>query len=287
MPRFRPLLLINVLAICVIAAFLFWALRLPAPADHVAQAAHRSEGVRSVAAGVTIASPLYTVPAGAMPPAAPGGAQPTSDNELDVMSTNTDALAASTPDHMIDAGWLARIAARTGIPSRALQAYAAATSEANAAAPACAIGWNTVAAIGLIESGHGTHGGGSLTDSGRTSLPIVGPRLDGNGFASIPDTDGGTLDGDTAWDHAVGPMQFIPSTWLTAGRDGSGDGVADPLNIDDAALSAASYLCANGRNLSTDGGWTEAIMSYNHSSAYASQVRDQANTYAALAGPAG
>lgn len=284
MARFRPLLLINVLAICVIAAFLLWALRLPTPANYVAQAAaHPSEGVRSVAAGVTLASPIYT----ATPPAAPGGMQPKPDNELDVMTTNTDAPAASTAGRKIDAAWLARTTARTGIPPRALQAYAAATNYANAATPACGIGWNTVAAIGLIESGHGTHGGGSLTDTGRASQPIVGPRLDGNGFGSIPDTDGGTLDGDTAWDHAVGPMQFIPSTWLTAGQDGSGDGVADPRNIDDAALSAASYLCANGRNLSTGGGWTEAVMSYNHSTAYASQVRDQANTYASLAGSAG
>jgi len=37
-------------------------------------------------------------------------------------------------------------------------------------------------------------------------------------------------------------MQFIPSTWQLAGRDGNGDGTADPFNIDDAALSAATCL---------------------------------------------
>jgi membrane-bound lytic murein transglycosylase B len=282
MPRFRPLVLVNVLAICVIASSLFWALKLPAAEHHVAQATtHPSKGVGPLAAGVTLVAPAETDY-----PAAPR-AQPVSGRKLGVMSTYADVQAPSVTDRVVEAGWLTRTAARTGIPSRALQAYAAATNTANSAAPACGIGWNTVAAIGLIESGHGTHGGGSLTGTGRVSMPIVGPRLDGNGFASIPDTDGGTLDGDKSWDHAVGPMQFIPSTWQMAGQDGSGDGVADPLNIDDAALSAASYLCSGNRNLSTGGGWTEAVMSYNHSSAYAGLVRDQANTYADLAGLAG
>ncbi|GAP56692.1 hypothetical protein AHiyo6_32570, partial [Arthrobacter sp. Hiyo6] len=97
----------------------------------------------------------------------------------------------------------------------------------------------------------GTLGGGNLMASGRSSQPITGPSLNGVGFAAIPDTDEGVLDGDPEWDHAVGPMQFIPATWREVGRDGNGDGVADPLNIDDAALSAASYLCAGGRDLAT------------------------------------
>ncbi|MDN4645902.1 lytic transglycosylase domain-containing protein, partial [Arthrobacter sp. PsM3] len=87
--------------------------------------------------------------------------------------------------------------------------------------------------------------------AGQSSGPIVGPSLNGAGLAAIADTDAGVLDGDARWDHAVGPMQFIPSTWNLAGRDGNGDGTADPFNIDDAALSAATYLCAHGRDLST------------------------------------
>ena len=41
-------------------------------------------------------------------------------------------------------------------------------------------------------------------------------------------------------------MQFIPSTWRTWQTDGDGDGVADPNDIDDAALAAAGYLCQSG-----------------------------------------
>ena len=75
---------------------------------------------------------------------------------------------------------------------------------------------------------------------GRTLSPILGPVLDGAGdFAAITDTDGGGWDGDTTWDRAVGPMQFIPSSWAVWGRDGDGDGRSDPSDIDDAALATA------------------------------------------------
>ena len=177
-------------------------------------------------------------------------------------------------------------AEQTGIPARALRAYVAAAATANDSAPMCGIGWNTVAAVGFVESAHGTYGGGSLSAAGQSSGPIVGPSLDGVGFAAIADTDAGALDDDPRWDHAVGPMQFIPSTWQLVGQDGNGDGTADPFNIDDAALSAATYLCGHGRDLSTAPGWTDAIYSYNQSDPYIRQVRDQATAYAAKTGTA-
>ncbi|ELT43183.1 lytic transglycosylase domain-containing protein [Arthrobacter nitrophenolicus] len=183
-----------------------------------------------------------------------------------------------------DAEWLVRAAGQTGIPERALRAYVAAAVTVKDTVPACGLGWNTLAAVGFIETGHGTYGGGVLTADGEVSRPIVGPVLDGAGFAAIADTDAGTLDGDARWDRAVGPMQFIPSTWRLVARDGNGDGVADPSNIDDAALSAAHYLCADGRDLTTSEGWTGAIYAYNQSDTYIRQVRDQATTYAAKAG---
>ncbi len=183
-----------------------------------------------------------------------------------------------------DAQWVVWTAGQTGIPERALRAYVAAAVTVNATAPACGIGWNTVAAVGFVETAHGTYGGGSLTAAGQVSRPVVGPVLNGAGFAAIADTDAGALDGDTRWDRAVGPMQFIPSTWQLVGRDGNGDGTADPFNVDDAALSAATYLCAGGRDLTTAGGWTDAIYAYNQSDAYIRQVRDQATAYAAKAG---
>jgi membrane-bound lytic murein transglycosylase B len=63
-------------------------------------------------------------------------------------------------------------------------------------------------------------------------------------------------------------MQFIPATWRLWGADGNGDGVANPQNVDDAALAAGRYLCAGGRDLSRQADMEEAILSYNHSQRY-------------------
>lgn len=200
---------------------------------------------------------------------------------------STGMITAVNVTRSPDADWVVRAAGQTGIPERALRAYVAAAATVDVAAPTCGIGWNTVAAVGFVETAHGTYGGGSLTAAGEVSRPVVGPVLDGAGFAAIADTDAGALDGDSRWDRAVGPMQFIPSTWQLVGRDGNGDGTADPFNIDDAALSAATYLCSGGRDLTTTDGWTEAIYAYNQSDAYIRQVRHQATEYASKTGTRG
>jgi len=139
--------------------------------------------------------------------------------------------------------------------------------------------WSVLAAIGRIESNHGRHGGGQLQVDGRVSPPIIGIPLDGtNGTAEIRDTDGGLFDGDILYDRAVGPMQFIPSTWATSGVDASGDGIADPHNALDAIHAAAGYLCAVGADDPTN--IRGAIWSYNHSWDYVEAVLAQAAAYA-------
>jgi membrane-bound lytic murein transglycosylase B len=182
---------------------------------------------------------------------------------------------------LVDPTWLARESVRTGIPERALQAYGAAEIAIRRDTPGCKIAWNTLAAIGWIESGHGSHSGSLLQPDGNTSLPIVGPALDGSDdLAAIPATAATeAATGDPEWDHAVGPLQFIGSTWAKWGVDASGDGVADPNNIDDAALAAGRYLCAGGRDLTTAEGWHNAVHSYNHSDAYIEAVRTAANGF--------
>jgi len=148
------------------------------------------------------------------------------------------------------------------------------------AEPSCGIQWPLLAAIGRVESDHGRFGGALLYPDG-TSLPrIIGIPLDGSRSAYIGDTDGGRLDGDTHYDHAVGPMQFIPSTWASWGIDGNGDGVANPFNIDDAALAAARYLCASGGDLRGHAGQVAAVLAYNDSDQYLAQVLALAAAYA-------
>ena len=187
--------------------------------------------------------------------------------------------AARDRHHPSDA-WVHRTSAATGIPPRALQAYARAHLRVGAEQPGCRISWNTIAAIGGIESVHGSAGGSALAADGRPSPAILGPALDGGSVAAIRDTDDGALDGDTAWDRAVGPLQFIPSTWERWGADGDGDGTADPQQVDDAALAASRYLCHSG-DLADPDTWRRAVFSFNHSDAYVADVAELANLYAA------
>ncbi|WP_330291783.1 lytic transglycosylase domain-containing protein [Streptomyces sp. NBC_00576] len=165
---------------------------------------------------------------------------------------------------------VARGEAEAGIPATVLDAYKKAETALGTAKPGCNLPWQLLAAIGKVESGQAR--GGRVDANGTTTSPILGPQLDGNGFALIRDTDNGAYDGNSSYDSAVGPMQFIPSTWAWAGRDGNGDGKEDPNNVYDAALAAGHYLCRFGWDLSTQADLNRAILSYNNSTDYLNLV---------------
>lgn len=190
--------------------------------------------------------------------------------------------AAQGNSDLVDAAWAERTADATGIPLRVLRAYAGAELALTAEAPGCGIRWSTVAALGRIESSHGTHAGSAVGDDGLTRPGIFGIDLTGEASARIGDTDGGLWDGKADIDRAVGPMQFIPATWETWGADGNGDGSRDPQHIDDAALAAARYLCHHG-DLRTADDWRTAIFAYNHLDSYVDAVARAANEYAGRA----
>ncbi|MEU1942469.1 lytic transglycosylase domain-containing protein [Streptomyces sp. NPDC020125] len=160
--------------------------------------------------------------------------------------------------------------AEAGIPASVLDAYKKAEAALRKSNPGCNLPWQLLAAIGKVESGQAR--GGNVDADGTTVSPILGPVLNGDGFALIKDTDGGAYDGDSTHDRAVGPMQFIPSTWANWGRDGNGDGEKDPNNVYDAALAAGNYLCADGRDLSVKADLDRAILGYNHSQEYLNTV---------------
>lgn len=182
----------------------------------------------------------------------------------------------------VDPQWVADTAAKAGIPVPAVRAYANAQLNEPRG---CEVGWTTLAGVGWVESQHGTIGGRTLGDDGHSSTPILGPALDGTDFAAIPATPESTLwHGDPDWDHAVGPLQFIPSSWETWGADGDRDGVADPNDLDDAAYAAAQYLCADGHDLTTGSGWADAVFSYNHDQSYVDSVYAAAKAYAERTG---
>jgi membrane-bound lytic murein transglycosylase B len=176
--------------------------------------------------------------------------------------------------------WSTSAAQRSGVPARALRAYAAAELAQRQETPVCRLSWSTLAGIGRVESDHGRFGGASVNADGVARPRIVGIPLDGSaGVREIRDTDGGRLDGDAAFDRAVGPMQFLPGTWARYGADGNADGVRDPHQLDDAALAAARYLCDGGRDTASGEGWWDGVLTYNRSVDYARLVWAAADRY--------
>jgi membrane-bound lytic murein transglycosylase B len=105
------------------------------------------------------------------------------------------------------------------------------------------LSWTVLAAIGEIESGDGANDG--------------------------PSSAG-----------ALGPMQFIPSTWATWGIDGFGQaGTPDIMNPLDAVPSAARMLCADGAGAGGSS-LSAAIYDYNHATWYVNEVLELASEYA-------
>ncbi len=98
--------------------------------------------------------------------------------------------------------------------------------------------WHVLAAVGKIESDHGQN---------------LGPSSAG----------------------AMGPMQFLPSTWTEYGADGNGDGEANIMDPEDAIPAAASYLQAGG----APEDWCAALYTYNHAGWYVREVLGVAETY--------
>ncbi|MFI6689019.1 lytic murein transglycosylase [Streptomyces sp. NPDC050485] len=211
---------------------------------------------------------------GLLPAAAPphqdeptaGGPVPTPEQPPSDGAYHTDLpplVSTPSPSAPPAAGAIDPVWTQEGVPATVLAAYQQAEARLRRTEPGCHLPWQLLAAIGKVEAGHA--GGGRVDAHGTTLTPILGPVLNGVGFANIPDTDHGVLDGDARYDRAVGPMQFIPSTWATWGQDGNGDGVKDPNNVFDAALAAGVYLCADSRDMAVPAELNRAVLSYNDS----------------------
>jgi membrane-bound lytic murein transglycosylase B len=252
-------------------------------AERTAQA--RSDGAPdSAAASLEATAPAPGESLTPSPP--PTGVAPSAPAAGPVTAgpVGTGAPATAAPGRPSDvlAGWAQQVANRVGIPPVAMQAYGYAELVLAQTSPNCHLSWTTLAAIGQVESNHGRANGAVLGPDGQALPQIIGLPLDGQGGRQrIVDTDRGQLDGDPVLDRAVGPMQFIPSTWLQAGLDADNDGANNPHDVDDAALAAANYLCANGRDLATARDWWAAVLSYNDVRRYAQSVFDTANRYGA------
>ncbi|MHB1987094.1 MAG: lysozyme family protein [Acidimicrobiales bacterium] len=168
------------------------------------------------------------------------------------------------------------------IPTIAVRAYEHAAKMLAKTDPACHLSWADVAGIGRVESDNGLTWGASarVSRNGTLTPPILGPVLDGqNGLPAYPTPDHGRLEGGGRWERAVGPMQFLPSTWFEYSRVSS-SGAESPQNFWDAALATGEFLCANGGNLARGRGLDTAILAYNHSQSYLTLVRAWVRFYA-------
>ena len=209
-------------------------------------------------------------------PPIPGGVPPPAGDPVPAVGTQADGRPA---DQLRE--WAEQRAPALGIPISALQAYGYAARVAEVENPECHLAWTTLAGIGMVESHHGTYRGAEVAPNGDVSPPIRGVRLDGtNGNLEIVDPEPAP-DGEPVFARAMGPMQFIPETWRLYGVDANNDRVISPDNFDDAALSAAGYLCFRGKDMATPRGWMNALRAYNQSEPYARAVRDWATAYAA------
>jgi cell division septation protein DedD len=235
--------------------------------------------VTAPSVGVDLAAapqPERTYPAPVLPFVSPYSIDPAAPAVRKLLKTDPAHAKHAAP---FSHGVISSLAAN-GIPEVALNAYRVAAARMGNVDAACGIDWALLAGIGREESDHGRFGGAVLHADGVSTPAIIGPALDGIHWDYIPAPRNGlALDGDAKYAHALGPMQFIPSTWAIYGTDATGDGRADVFNINDAALGAARYLCAAGGDLRTHAGQVRAVLAYNHSDEYLAQVLALADAY--------
>jgi hypothetical protein len=224
-----------------------------------------------------------TVPApGAAPPAAGTHPTGTGDGSTPDSTPTTGPAVATPPARAADslAGWAGQLTSAVEIPEVALQAYGYAQLSVQGQTPGCHLTWTTLAGIGSVESNHGQAGGAVLASTGRSTPPILGPALDGKGGrALVADTDAGAFDGDTTFDHAMGPLGILPSAWRAEQIDADGDGILDPYDIDDAALAMARLLCSGNDDMAQRAGWMKAVARQHTGTAYAQSVFNAADSY--------
>ncbi len=239
--------------------------------------------VALISGGIALASPAEDLKSVAASKASPALVVPGTALAMPAVPTSTGTQGP--PGLVLPAGTVPGSSTPValdsmGIPSRALEAYRRGALLVGAADPACHIDWALLAAIGRVESDHARFGGNQLDSAGVAQPGIIGVALDGtNGTARITDTDHGLLDRDTTYDRAVGPMQFIPSTWRVVGVDADGRGVKNPQDMADAAAATAVYLCSGPGDLTRPGDLRAAIWRYNPSDSYVRTVIAIADAY--------
>ncbi len=144
--------------------------------------------------------------------------------------------------NLVPAVTVSKLPVSTNVPTAGAPASLLTLYQASAEAYCPGMSWTVLAAINEIESGDGSNDG--------------------------PSSAG-----------ALGPMQFLPSTWAEWGISAFGQpSPPDVMNELDAVPSAARLLCAAGGG--SPATLSQAIFAYNHASWYVAEVLALASEYA-------
>jgi hypothetical protein len=137
---------------------------------------------------------------------------------------------------------VSKLPVSTNVPATGVRSSLLTLYRASAEEYCPSLSWTVLAAINEIESGDGSNDG--------------------------PSSAG-----------ALGPMQFLPSTWAEWGITAFGQpGPPDIMNPLDAVPSAARLLCAAGGG--SPASLSRAVFAYNHATWYVAEVLALASEYA-------
>lgn len=242
----------------------------------------------ATAAGATVVPTLAPPPSQSRyqppPPAIPSAPEPEPTPTPTASESPTPAPAQDGRPANAFTAWARSLSQSLDVPQNVLEAYGYSEWVLTQTRPTCKLQWTTIAAIGKVASDHGRSGGRTVDAQGWPRPVLMGPALDGKeGRIKVADTDGGALDGDQVWDHAIGPMQLTPSMWRASRVDGDSDQLANPQDIDDAALAVGYHLCgAAGKDLSVVANWKAAINGYHGMAPNINKVFDAAQSYGVL-----
>jgi hypothetical protein len=240
-------------------------------------------------------------------PPVTGGATPVNPREFaDRVIAKAKVYAGYATAVPVDvSGWEALAA--LGIPEHAARAYVQAVSRIGVLEPGCAVDVAYLAGFGFMESGHGTVAVDTATGTsdgpgrkgsvtwdpltGESTPVILGTLLDGSGAGGnttpypndLGPADRSFYRQSDRYLRAVGPTQFLPSTWegVRAVADGNDDGVADPFNYYDGAVATAVKTCRDGHGLGSEADQRRAALAYNGAGWYADGVLSKAAEYRA------
>lgn len=163
--------------------------------------------------------------------------------------------------------WVDEVARWLDIPQQAMHAYAGATAVLGEEQPDCNLSWVTLAGIGKITTDHGRVDGGTIGEDGTPSAPID--------TVEVKDFAGTTI----SHRGAAGPMQLSPAVWNEWQRSPEDGAKPDVQDVDDAALTAGSALCAGGRDLADGDDWLAAVSSLQDAPLFLHRVLATANVY--------